>query len=74
MIDHARDFDDVEITNKTDDQTAISIAGPKSRELLQKLTEIDVSNKGFKFMENKEMTIAGIPVLALRVSYTGVLR
>ncbi len=64
-------FDDVTITNETDDVTAISIAGPKSRDLLQELTDTDVSNKSFKFMHNKRMEIAGVPVLALRIAYTG---
>ena len=65
-------FDDVTITNETDDVTAISIAGPKSRDLMQELTDTDMSNKGFKFMHNKQIDIAGVPVLALRIAYTGL--
>ena len=71
MLDHARGFNDVQVTNTTDDVACISIAGPLSRNVLAKLTSEDVSNKGFRFMKCKKMKVAGVPVLALRVSYTG---
>jgi len=73
MLDHARGFNDVQVTNTTDDVACISIAGPLSRNVLAKLTSEDVSNKGFRFMKCKKMKVAGVPVLALRVSYTGEL-
>ena len=72
LQEHARNFPDVEIENETEDYTIISIAGPKSRDLFQELTNEDVSEKSFKFMENRTLEIAGIPVLALCVSYTGI--
>ena len=71
LLEHARSFDDVQITNKTDDMACISIAGPLSRDLLSKVTSEDVSSKSFRFMKCREMDVAGVPVLALRVSYTG---
>ena len=71
MLEHARGFNDVQVTNSTDDVACISIAGPLSRDVLAKLSSDDVSNKGFKFMKCKRMHVAGVPVLALRVSYTG---
>ena len=74
LQEHARNFSDVEITNETDDYATLSINGPKSRALLQELTDSDVSENGFKFMENKHMKVAGIDVLALCVSYTGKIK
>ena len=71
LIDHARDYEDVEITNRTDEMACISIAGPLSRNVLSKITDEDVTSKSFKFMKCREMNVAGVPVLALRVSYTG---
>ena len=71
LIDHARNYEHIQILNKTDQVSAISINGPKSRALLQKLTSTDVSDKAFGFMQNKELNIGGVSVLALRVSYTG---
>ncbi|HLC08980.1 MAG TPA: glycine cleavage T C-terminal barrel domain-containing protein, partial [Methyloceanibacter sp.] len=46
---------------------------PRSRELLQNLTDHDMSNAGFPFGRVKRMTIAEAPVLALRVTYVGEL-
>ncbi|CAN5313599.1 FAD-dependent oxidoreductase [soil metagenome] len=51
----------------------LSIAGPKSRELLQRLTDEDVSNAAFKFMDHRSMDIANCPALINRVTYTGDL-
>jgi dimethylglycine dehydrogenase len=51
----------------------LSIAGPKSRDVLQALTDEDVSNAGFKFMDHRSMDIANTPTLINRVTYTGDL-
>jgi dimethylglycine dehydrogenase len=51
----------------------MNIAGPKSRELLQRLTNEDLSNDAFRFMRSRQMVVAGVPVVALRVSFTGDL-
>ncbi len=57
------------------DQTLVglSIAGPRSRDLLQKLVDTDVSNAAFKFMDYREMAVAGAPCMVNRISYTGDL-
>ncbi len=51
----------------------LSIAGPKAREVLQRLTDDDVSNETFKFMDYREMEIATVPAKVNRVTYTGDL-
>jgi dimethylglycine dehydrogenase len=51
----------------------LSIAGPKSRDVLQKLTDEDVSNAAFKFMDHRAMDIANVPAMINRVTYTGDL-
>ena len=51
----------------------LSIAGPKSRAVLQALTDEDVSNAAFKFMDHRSMDIANTPALINRVTYTGDL-
>jgi dimethylglycine dehydrogenase len=57
------------------DQTLVglSIAGPRSRDLLAKLANVDVSNDAFKFMDFREMAVAGAPCMVNRISYTGDL-
>ena len=51
----------------------LSIAGPKSRDLLQRLTDDDVSGEAFKFMDYREMEVATVKAKVNRVTYTGDL-
>ena len=51
----------------------LSIAGPKSRDVLSKLVDIDVSNAAFRFMDFREMDVNGAPCMVNRISYTGDL-
>jgi len=51
----------------------LMIAGPKSRELLQRLTRNDVSNTAFKFFAAREMTVGLVPATVARASYAGDL-
>ena len=63
----------VKYINRSDDFHGISIAGPKSRDLLQKLVREDVSNDNFKFRDTKRMFVAGVPAIVNRISFTGEL-
>ncbi len=51
----------------------LSIAGPKARELLQRLTDDDVSNEALRFMDYREMEVATVQAKVNRVTYTGDL-
>ncbi|MFZ1099240.1 MAG: FAD-dependent oxidoreductase [Steroidobacteraceae bacterium] len=51
----------------------LSIAGPRSRDLLQHLTDEDVSNAAFRFLDHRSMDVAGVPAMVNRVTYTGDL-
>jgi dimethylglycine dehydrogenase len=51
----------------------LSIAGPKSRELLARLTDEDVSNAALRFMDHRSFDIANVPAMINRVTYTGDL-
>jgi sarcosine oxidase subunit alpha len=64
---------DVEIVNLTGALAAINIAGPRARELLGRLTEIDVSNDGIAYLDAKEAHVAGVPCLILRIGFVGEL-
>jgi dimethylglycine dehydrogenase len=50
-----------------------NIAGPNARALLGELTDADLSNESFGFMHNRQIRVAGIDAVALRVSFTGDL-
>lgn len=51
----------------------LSIAGPKARDLLQRLTGEDVSNAALPFMAAQRMDIGMAPAIIGRVSFTGDL-
>jgi dimethylglycine dehydrogenase len=55
------------------DYPGLSVAGPKSRELLQKLVRDDLSNEAFPFQTFRKIDIGMIPALVGRVSFTGEL-
>ncbi len=63
----------VTIESRTDDWCGFSIAGPNSRDMLQHMTNADLSNDAWKFMRSQRIGIAGIDALAMRVSFTGDL-
>ena len=49
------------------------IAGPKSRDLLAKVTSADLSNEAFPWLTGKMIDIGAAPVRALRVNFVGEL-
>ncbi len=51
----------------------LSLAGPNARRVLEKLTDSDVSNGGFRFMDYREMDINSAPCMVNRITYTGDL-
>ena len=64
---------DVDIHPHGPDMVGLSIAGPRSRDLLQSLTDEDVSAEAFRFMGIRKMDLGMAPCLVGRVSYTGDL-
>ncbi|KAF2349552.1 Glycine cleavage T-protein-like N-terminal [Trinorchestia longiramus] len=64
---------DVSLINHTEDMTVLSVQGPKSRNLLSKLTSTDLSNESFPFSTHQMIEVAGHRVRALRVSFVGEL-
>ncbi|KAJ7385446.1 hypothetical protein OS493_016530 [Desmophyllum pertusum] len=74
LLDYAKKGDyDVTIENVTDDMSCLGIAGPHSRSVLSKLTSTDLSHSQFKFLTFQDIELAGVPVRAMRISYTGEL-
>lgn len=64
---------DARLIDVTSSYGVLAVMGPKSRDVLAPLTSADLSNKGFPFGHAKRITLAGAPVLALRVTYVGEL-
>ncbi len=64
---------DVEFKDVTDEFVCLGIFGPKSRELLSKICNDDISNKSFNFGTGKYIKIETIEIWAQRLSYVGEL-
>ena len=63
----------VSYRNRSDDYHGLAISGPKSRELISKISREDFSNKGFKFRDTRETFVGGVPAIVNRISFTGEL-
>jgi dimethylglycine dehydrogenase len=57
----------------TEAMCGFNVAGPKSRQLIQSLTNASLATDDFRFMRSQRMTVAGVDVVAIRVSFTGDL-
>ena len=65
---------DVNVISTTEQWAGAAIAGPKSRELLQRLfPEEDMSNEGFPFMGFKELKFKNTVARVFRISFSGEL-
>jgi sarcosine oxidase, subunit alpha len=65
----------VHVSPVTTAYASINVAGPKSRQLLERLTEgVDLTNEAFPYMNVRTGTIAGVPDSVLwRIGFTGEL-
>ncbi len=72
MQQHVGDFE-VDITNVTDDISSLLVTGPNARDILQQMTEEDLSNAAFPWLCAKSIKIDSAMVRVIRVSYAGEL-
>lgn len=61
----------VHVTNLTPEVAAVNVAGPRARETLSKLTDIDLSSQKFKYMTSAQGQVAGVTCLLLRIGFVG---
>jgi sarcosine oxidase subunit alpha len=61
------------VTNRTAGLAAVNLAGPRSRELLAPLTDLDLSAAAFPYLAAREGTVAAVPALLLRIGFVGEL-
>jgi sarcosine oxidase subunit alpha len=62
---------DVRLVAVSEQWAAMAIAGPRSRELLARVTELDVSEDALPFLGYEEGIVAGTPARLFRVTYSG---
>jgi sarcosine oxidase subunit alpha len=60
-------------TSVTEQWAVAAINGPRARELLAGLTDIDLSPEAFPFMSTRSGRVAGVPARVYRISFTGEL-
>ena len=51
----------------------MNLAGPRSREVLKKLTDADLSSDAMPYLAASECVIAGVPAIVLRIGFVGEL-
>jgi glycine cleavage system aminomethyltransferase T len=61
------------VTDVTSGYCQINVQGPRSRELLQTLTSVDLSNEAFPFRTAREIDIGFARALCIRITYVGEL-
>jgi len=72
MQSNVADFD-VDIANVTEEISSLLITGPNSRDILQQMTEEDLSNTAFPWLCARKIQLDSAMVRVLRVSYAGEL-
>ena len=70
---HVRDGEDVRLIDRSADWGMLAMSGPKSRQILSQLTDADLCNAAFPWLSGQEISVAGAPCYALRVSFVGEL-
>ncbi len=61
----------VQLTDLTQGLSAVNLAGPRAREILGELTDLDCSAEAFKYLDGKHANVAGVPCLILRIGFVG---
>ena len=64
---------DVQMTNVSGSYAAMNLAGPKSREILAKLTDADLSTAAMPYLAAAQAKVAGVPAIILRIGFVGEL-
>ena len=63
----------VDFRETTEDLSVIGLWGPRTRDILEPVTDDDVTEEAFPFMQARTIRIGGASVFAQRVTYVGEL-
>ena len=67
------DDDTVTVDDVTSKYACFALWGPRARDILQPLTESDLSHDAFGYMSAQEINVGAVPCLAVRVTFVGEL-
>jgi 4-methylaminobutanoate oxidase (formaldehyde-forming) len=70
---HLPDDGSVQVRDVTAGWACFGIWGPRARDVLAPLTPQSLENEDFPYMSVRDLTVANVPVRALRVTYVGEL-
>lgn len=71
---HAHDFGmNASVVDATSSEAVLGVMGPRSREMLQSLTDADLSEAAFPFSTSRRIDIGMVNLRATRVSFVGEL-
>ena len=70
---HLPEDGSVQLVDQTAEICTIGVWGPRARDIIQSLTNTDMSHKQFKFGWAREINLGDITVWAFRISYVGDL-
>ncbi|HYV89898.1 MAG TPA: FAD-dependent oxidoreductase [Candidatus Polarisedimenticolia bacterium] len=73
LMQAKRPTEDVSIENITTQRGCLVLTGPRSRDILGRLTNADLGNDAFPWLTAREIEAGGVRSWALRVSYAGEL-
>jgi sarcosine oxidase subunit alpha len=59
------------VTDVTQALCAVNLAGPRAREILAGLSDLDTSPEGFAYLDGKQAKVAGVDALLLRIGFVG---
>ena len=59
------------LTDLTQGLAAVNLAGPRAREIMAAVTDLDCSNDAFAYLDGKQARIAGVQCLILRIGFVG---
>ncbi len=65
--------DSVVVEDVTSKYACFALWGPRARDILQPLSESDLSHGSFGYMSAKEINVGAVPCLAVRVTFVGEL-
>jgi sarcosine oxidase subunit alpha len=64
---------DVHLSDLTQALSAVNLAGPRSREILSRLTDTDCSPESFAYLDSRQARVAGVSSLLMRIGFVGEL-
>ncbi len=76
LLDHLHQHQTDEtltVTKLSDDWAALTLNGPRARDVLSQCTDADLSNAGFRWLTAQQIKVAGHDLWAFRMSYAGEL-